>query len=57
MSRIVQSIKPLKPEFLRISQINPDLYGPFWIMTTIVVLVSLSGNLSRYLRHWEESKF
>mgnify|MGYP000903969165 CR=1 FL=1 len=55
--RIVQSVKPLKPEFLRISQSNPDLYGPFWIMTTIIVLVSLSGNLARFFRHWEEAKF
>jgi hypothetical protein len=53
----MHSIKPLKPEFLRISKSNPDLYGPFWIMTTIVVLASLSGNLSRYFRNWDQSEF
>ena len=55
--RIVQSVKPMKPEFLRISQSNPDLYGPFWIMTTIIVLVSVSGNLAHYFRYWQEAGF
>ncbi|XP_029945628.1 protein YIPF2 [Salarias fasciatus] len=28
---------------------NPDLYGPFWICTTLVFSVAISGNLSSFL--------
>lgn len=28
---------------------NPDLYGPFWICTTLVFSVAISGNLSVFL--------
>ena len=29
---------------------KPDLYGPFWIATTLVFLVTVAGNLATYLR-------
>lgn len=28
---------------------NPDLYGPFWICTTLVFAIAISGNLSNFL--------
>lgn len=28
---------------------NPDLYGPFWICTTLVFALAISGNLSNFL--------
>ncbi|XP_076004402.1 protein YIPF1 [Genypterus blacodes] len=28
---------------------NPDLYGPFWICTTLVFAIAISGNLSSFL--------
>ncbi|XP_070831005.1 protein YIPF1 [Chaetodon trifascialis] len=30
---------------------NPDLYGPFWICTTLVFAIAISGNLSNFLVH------
>lgn len=30
---------------------NPDLYGPFWIATTVVVILFLTGTISSYLAH------
>lgn len=27
---------------------KPDLYGPFWIYTTLIIMIAISGNLSRY---------
>jgi hypothetical protein len=33
------------------------LYGPFWILTTIVFLLSSTGNLARYFNNWEKSEF
>ena len=28
---------------------NPDLYGPFWIATTVVVILFMTGTISQYL--------
>lgn len=28
---------------------NPDLYGPFWICTTLVITVTIMGNLGTYM--------
>ena len=28
---------------------NPDLYGPFWIATTVVMILFMSGTISQYL--------
>jgi len=28
---------------------NPDLYGPFWISTTVVMILFLTGTISQYL--------
>ncbi|XP_077412363.1 protein YIPF1 [Vanacampus margaritifer] len=30
---------------------NPDLYGPFWICTTLVFAIAISGNISTFLVH------
>ena len=30
---------------------NPDLYGPFWIATTVVIILFLTGTISQYLAH------
>ncbi|KAF7652479.1 hypothetical protein LDENG_00096170 [Lucifuga dentata] len=30
---------------------NPDLYGPFWICTTLVFAMAISGNISNFLVH------
>ncbi|TNN88397.1 Protein YIPF1 [Liparis tanakae] len=30
---------------------NPDLYGPFWICTTLVFAIAISGNISNFLVH------
>lgn len=29
---------------------KPDLYGPFWIYTTLIIILAISGNFSRYLQ-------
>jgi hypothetical protein len=28
---------------------KPDLYGPFWIYTTLIVVLAITGNLTRYI--------
>lgn len=38
---------------------NPDLYGPFWICTTLVFTTAIAGNLANYFQskghsyHWQ----
>ncbi|KAI4818516.1 Yip1-domain-containing protein [Aureobasidium sp. EXF-8845] len=42
------AIFPLS-NFLDVLDGNPDLYGPFWIATTVVVILFLTGTISQYL--------
>ncbi|MCJ1313477.1 hypothetical protein MMC25_007155 [Agyrium rufum] len=36
---------------------NPDLYGPFWIATTVVFILFLTGTVSQYLAWKGEAHF
>jgi len=40
---------PFNKEFSPLAEAKPDLYGPFWIYTTLVVIVAVAGNLSAYI--------
>jgi len=30
---------------------NPDMYGPFWICTTLVFTTAIAGNMANYIQH------
>ncbi|XP_069013964.1 protein YIPF1 [Embiotoca jacksoni] len=36
---------------------NPDLYGPFWICTTLVFATAISGNISKFLVEFGNPKY
>ena len=38
-----------RANFLDVLEGNPDLYGPFWIATTVVLILFLCGTISQYL--------
>ncbi|KAL2272594.1 hypothetical protein FJTKL_06266 [Diaporthe vaccinii] len=38
-----------RANFLDVLEGNPDLYGPFWIATTVVFILFLGGTISKYL--------
>jgi len=38
-----------RSNFLDVLDGNPDLYGPFWIATTVVVILFMTGTISQYL--------
>ncbi|KAF2502808.1 Yip1-domain-containing protein [Lophium mytilinum] len=40
-----------RANFLDVLDGNPDLYGPFWIATTVIVILFLTGTISQYLAH------
>lgn len=47
--RLLSSLIPFNKRFITIYKDKPDLYGPFWIYTTLIIMIAISGNLSRYL--------
>jgi len=48
---------PIKRDFIEVIRPNPDFYGPFWILTTLIFLLSSTGNLSRYFENWERDEY
>ncbi|KAL2267506.1 hypothetical protein VTJ83DRAFT_4783 [Remersonia thermophila] len=38
-----------RANFLDVLEGNPDLYGPFWIATTVVLILFLGGTISGYM--------
>ncbi|KAI1297978.1 Yip1-domain-containing protein [Xylaria venustula] len=38
-----------RQNFLDVLEGNPDLYGPFWIATTVILILFLGGTISQYL--------
>jgi hypothetical protein len=48
LSRCWASLYP-RANFLDVLEGNPDLYGPFWIATTVVLILFLGGTISQYI--------
>lgn len=46
-----------RANFLDVLEGNPDLYGPFWIATTVVFILFLGGTISKYLQDSEGVRF
>lgn len=57
LSKLKGAIIPLNKSFYQTAETNPDLYGPFWIYTTIIFLITVTGNISGYLHTQENEKF
>lgn len=37
--------------------VNPDLYGPFWTVVTLIFTIGISGNLAKFFQHDHTSDF
>jgi hypothetical protein len=48
--RIIHSLHPFNPRFHSEFHAKPDLYGPFWILTSLIVTLFIAGNISRYVK-------
>lgn len=46
--RLKSSFIPIKNDFMEIAVKTPDLYGPFWIYTTLIYVIAAGGALSYY---------
>ena len=49
-NRLISSLNPLNSNFIKLINNKPDLYGPFWIYTTIIFIIAASGSFSKYLQ-------
>ncbi|KAI0198937.1 Yip1-domain-containing protein [Astrocystis sublimbata] len=48
LSRCWAALWP-RDNFLDVLEGNPDLYGPFWIATTVILILFLGGTISQYI--------
>ena len=48
--RFINSFIPFNNKFGNLVKNNPDLYGPIWIYTSLIVLISATGSLTRTLQ-------
>lgn len=58
VERLLSSItpQPNKSYFNSSIRHNPDLYGPFWVCVTFIVIVAISGNIVTYF-HTSDAEF
>ena len=52
LMRIFTSLWPVSKKFLDDVKGNPDLWGPFWICTTLVFFMTWTGNLASYINSY-----
>lgn len=55
--RILNSVVPRRASAGYLRQniaSNPDLYGPFWIVVTLIFSIAISGNVASYLQHADD---
>ncbi|KAM3132478.1 Yip1 member 1 [Paramecium bursaria] len=49
LRRLMNAFNPFSGNFFDIGQI-PELYGPFWILNTLIFTITLSSNISKKLQ-------
>ena len=52
--RLGHSLIPFNPRFHPLYHAKPDLYGPFWILTSLIASLFIAGNISRYIRQGKD---
>ena len=50
IKRLIESLIPFNKNFINIVEKKPDLYGPFWIYTTLIFIVASAGSLTKYIQ-------
>eukprot|EP00123_Amoebidium_parasiticum_P017075 comp23702_c0_seq1/m.40723 comp23702_c0_seq1/g.40723 ORF comp23702_c0_seq1/g.40723 comp23702_c0_seq1/m.40723 type:complete len:262 (-) comp23702_c0_seq1:480-1265(-) len=49
--RIAMGMLPTRGSLLDTVASNPDLYGPYWVTTTLIFTIGMMGNLATYIVH------
>jgi len=52
LRRCLAGLIPVGKPFFERVQGNPDLYGPFWVTTTVLFLLAISSNFAEYIAYW-----
>ena len=47
--RLLRSLVPSKIAFYQEGGAKPDLYGPLWVASTLVLLMAVTGNMANYI--------
>ncbi|KAF9600864.1 hypothetical protein IFM89_013460 [Coptis chinensis] len=56
LDRIKESLIPFRGSFSEKTATNPDLYGPFWICTTLIFVAAAIGTFVTYVAHKLQKK-
>jgi len=46
---------PFKPDFMAVTMSSPDLYGPFWVATTLIFVTAVAGNYADFIAFKKQS--
>lgn len=57
VNKLKGAIIPFNKSFYQTAEASPDLYGPFWIYTTIIFVITVTANVSGYLHTKEGETF
>ena len=52
--KLIATLNPMSTKFQELAEKTPDLYGPFWIYSTLIFMIAAAGNLSGYINHPHE---
>ena len=55
--KYISALFPFNRRFFELYKKNPDLYGPFWIMSTLIVVLVIAANLENYWIAADKEKF
>lgn len=55
--RLQKSLNPLTKNFFIQIKTNPDIYGPFWIYSSIIYLLAIKGALYHYFTNYSTNYF
>ena len=55
--RLIASLIPFNKNFINLVEKKPDLYGPFWIYTTLIFIVASAGSLTKYFQGATEEDY
>ena len=50
IQRLIASLIPFNKNFINLVEQKPDLYGPFWIYTTLIFIIASAGSLTKYIQ-------
>ncbi len=58
LKRLGNSLIPFNPKFIDlIESSSPDVYGPFWVYTTLIFVIAAAGSISSYFSGLKDKGF